>query len=108
MDFIFQELFDLIDSCFLAFKKIVLFVIFFSFLQINTVDSMADQEVVIPSPEESRYLRIMMTELSDTASRGSFRFELNGCHVSNDAPAGILQNINSIAGLVNGHHRCGT
>ncbi|GFO42875.1 hypothetical protein PoB_006938000 [Plakobranchus ocellatus] len=49
----------------------------------------ADQELDIPMPESARYIRVMITDLDDNSSAGTFKFELVGCNTTMDGPADL-------------------
>ncbi|CAL1532080.1 unnamed protein product [Lymnaea stagnalis] len=49
--------------------------------------TISEEELTVPVPQESRFLRVMITDLDNNENQGSFQFEFYGCKVSNDGPA---------------------
>ncbi|KAK3803023.1 hypothetical protein RRG08_008394 [Elysia crispata] len=47
---------------------------------------LTDEELSVPAPESSRYMRVMITDLDDNTSTATFKFEFAGCATTNDGP----------------------
>ncbi|GFR72880.1 hypothetical protein ElyMa_003852700 [Elysia marginata] len=48
--------------------------------------SLTDEELSVPAPESSRYIRVMISDLDDNASTAAFKFDFVGCATTSDGP----------------------
>ncbi|RUS69640.1 hypothetical protein EGW08_022597, partial [Elysia chlorotica] len=48
--------------------------------------ALTDEELSVPAPESSRYIRVMIFDLDDNASTAGFKFDFVGCETTTDRP----------------------